>query len=167
MYLDAPLSVIAMIMASLLCLIFGIFWVIQIRAINNPSRLLKAINIGNTWRLRKLLRLGAPVDLETESGTTPLQYAARTGRPDIAKLLISYNADINHADENGMTPLMEAAGLGHGTTVEVLLRHGADPLQRDRAGRTALTYAEENSHTDIRDLLLKAQPRYPVHATMN
>ncbi len=59
-------------------------------------------------------------------GLTPLHEAARTGRMDIAELLLANKADVNAADNDGDTPLHQAAELGHKDVVALLLANKAD-----------------------------------------
>ncbi len=130
-----------------------IWCVLQIREAMDPGRLVEAVRIGNALKIRKMLKRGAPVDLETETGTTPLIYAARAGHVHIAELLIEFGADVNHMDHQGMTALMEASALGQSSIVQVLLKNGAEPLLEDKVGRTALTLADAGTNPEIRDLL--------------
>ena len=130
-----------------------IWCVLQIKEALDPTRLVKAVQIGNALKIRKMLKRGAPVNGETETGTTPLIYAARAGHVHIAELLIEFGADVNHADHHGTTALMEASALGHSSIVQILLKNGATPLQEDDHGRSAVTLAETTVNPDISDLL--------------
>src|SRR5689334_23387839 len=50
---------------------------------------------------------------ETPGGMTPLLYAARDGRLQIARMLIAAKADVQLADANGITPLLMAITNNH------------------------------------------------------
>ncbi|MCC6050435.1 MAG: ankyrin repeat domain-containing protein, partial [Thermofilum sp.] len=98
---------------------------------------------------------GADPNARNFCGRTPLHYAALSGHPELAKLLLERGADPNARDDLGETPLHEAvreeAPL---ELVELLLARGADPNARDRRGRTPLHYAAERGRADVARLLL-------------
>jgi ankyrin repeat protein len=72
-----------------------------------------------------LLANGAMIDAETEPiGYTPLLYACKQKRFDVAKALIQANADVNVSDPLKATCLHFGPP---GEVVELLLDHGADP----------------------------------------
>ena len=90
--------------------------------------------------VRKLIDLGAYVNLTTESGFTPLM--ASTGRNNIAiaELLIEKGADIEARDDDGINALVYASTYNNEEMVKFLLEKGAD----------ANTVCEiENEHIDI------------------
>src|SRR6185436_3279161 len=64
-------------------------------------------------------------------GQTVLMAAARTGRPEVVKLLLARGANPNAAErEFGETALMWAAGNDHAEAVRVLVAGGANPNTR-------------------------------------
>lgn len=85
---------------------------------------------------------------ETPGGMTPLLYAARDGRSEIAKLLVAAKADVQQADVNGITPLLMALTNNHMDTAKFLLEHSADPNAADWWGRTPLYAAVEIRNRD-------------------
>jgi len=85
---------------------------------------------------------------ETPGGMTPLLYAARDGRSEIAKLLVAAKADVQQADVNGITPLLMALTNNHMDTVKFLLEKSADPNAADWWGRTPLYAAVEIRNRD-------------------
>jgi len=76
-----------------------------------------------------LLENGASADEAPVSGggegSTPLVYAARENKLDIAKFLIEHAADVNAKNARNQTPLSLAEKAGHTKMVELLKRHGA------------------------------------------
>ena len=69
---------------------------------------------------------------------TPLHFAARFGREDLAEALVAAAADVEAQNENGEHPLHVAAAYGHPAVVKVLLAGHADVGARDRGGNTPL-----------------------------
>jgi uncharacterized protein len=85
---------------------------------------------------------------ETPGGMTPLLYAARDGRTDIARMLIAGKADVQQADVNGITPLLMAITNNHLDTAKFLLEKAAAPNAADWWGRTPLFAAVEIRNRD-------------------
>jgi len=56
--------------------------------------------------VRKLLKEGYPVNaLDSRFGLTPLHFAVRNGRVEVAQLLIENGASLNQPSTQGITPL--------------------------------------------------------------
>ena len=85
---------------------------------------------------------------ETPGGMTPLLYAARDGRLDIARMLVAAKADVQQADVNGITPLLMAITNNHLDVAKFLLEKAADPNAADWWGRTPLYAAVEIRNRD-------------------
>ena len=85
---------------------------------------------------------------ETPGGMTPLLYASRDGRLDIARLLVAAKADVQQADVNGITPLLMAITNNHLDVAKFLLEKAADPNAADWWGRTPLYAAVEIRNRD-------------------
>jgi ankyrin repeat protein len=85
---------------------------------------------------------------ETPGGMTPLLYAARDGRTDIARFLIAAKADVQQADVNGITPLLMAITNNHLDTAKLLLENAAAPNAADWWGRTPLYATVEIRNRD-------------------
>jgi uncharacterized protein len=74
-----------------------------------------------------LLKAGADPNAKLPSGTTILMTAARTGNPDIVRMLIEHGADVNaKGDQYGETALVWAVSENHPEAAQVLIAHGAD-----------------------------------------
>ena len=82
-------------------------------------------------------------------GMSPLLYAARDGRLDIARILLASKADINHVDANGITPLIVAITNNHVDVARFLIEQGADINASDWYGRTPLWAAVETRNMDV------------------
>jgi len=75
---------------------------------------------------------------ETPGAMSPLLYATRDGRLDIARMLVAAKADVNQADTNGISPLLMAITNNHLDVASYLLEKGAAPNAADWWGRTPL-----------------------------
>jgi ankyrin repeat protein len=82
-------------------------------------------------------------------GMTPLLYAARDGRTDIAGVLLDAGADINQRDANDITPLIIAITNNHPGVARFLIQRGADIKATDWYGRTPLWAAVETRNMDV------------------
>jgi ankyrin repeat protein len=85
---------------------------------------------------------------ETPGGMTPLLYAARDGRADIARILVTAKADVQQADANGITPLLMAITNNHLDVAQFLLQNSANPNAADWWGRTPLYATVEIRNRD-------------------
>jgi ankyrin repeat protein len=86
---------------------------------------------------------------ETAGGMSPLLFAARDGRVEIAKLLLDNKADINQVDANNITPLVEAITNHQLAVARLLIERGANLKTADQWGRTPLWAAVEIRNRDI------------------
>ena len=114
----------------------------QVRLMS-PKDMYKSFEIPHTyelWRVldlaRVLIEKGADPNTPNHVGT-PLHYAARGGRPELAKLLIDKGALVDKRGSSARTPLHLAIFSGQ-EIVNLLLDHGADINLVDNKGRTAL-----------------------------
>jgi ankyrin len=82
-----------------------------------------------------------------QGAMTPLLYAARDGRTDIARMLLAAGANLNQPEANGESPLLVAINNGQIETAQMLLEKGADPNATDGFGRAPLWSA-----VDLRNL---------------
>jgi ankyrin repeat protein len=89
-----------------------------------------------------ILRGGVPADRgrrePTPGGLTPLHYAARHDRLEVAKLLVAAGAAINAREANDITPLLMAISNNAIPTAQYLLANGADIDASDWYGRSPL-----------------------------
>jgi hypothetical protein len=110
---------------------------------------------------------GFPVNMRSESGSTPLKVAAHLGdtavistliaagadaedalpvavhkgQTEAARALIAAGASVKSAGSNGETPIMVAAADGNAQMVSLLRAAGADPRATDRMGWNAVRRA--------------------------
>jgi uncharacterized protein len=100
----------------------------------------------------------------TPGGMTPLLYASRDGRTEIARMLIAAGAKVNLPDANKITPLLMAATNNQPDTADILIQNGAEINAADFWGRTPLwaavemrdiEYSRSGQHDVDRDRLLQ------------
>ncbi|KAL8175817.1 UNVERIFIED_CONTAM: hypothetical protein K2H54_009009 [Gekko kuhli] len=90
--------------------------------LNNAPILCVQSHLGYTEMVALLLEFGANVDASSESGLTPLGYAAAAGYLSIVVLLCKKRAKVDHLDKNGQCALVHAALRGHLEVVKFLIQ---------------------------------------------
>jgi uncharacterized protein len=89
-----------------------------------------------------LLKAGGDVRVSVPETGSLLITAARTGSPDVIKLLLAAGAEVNFAERiSGETALMWAAAEGHSDGVKALIAGGANVGAQARDEKTALFFA--------------------------
>ena len=86
---------------------------------------------------------GIDLHAKDQDGFTALHWAAWSGMPHSAAMLIKAGLDINEKEANGYTPLMLAALRGDDAVVKMLLQLGADAAAVNNDGKTAAQLADE------------------------
>jgi ankyrin repeat protein len=101
-------------------------------------------------------------------GLSPLLYAARDGRTESAKILVTAGADLKQADPNGITPLLMAITNDHMETAGYLIDKGSDINVVDWYGRTPLWSAVEVRNMEVdNSAFTNGVNREPVLALIN
>jgi ankyrin repeat protein len=109
---------------------------------------------GHTAVAEYLLDAGADIENKDSNGRTALMYASSGPFEETVRLLLIGGAEVDvQGTLEGFTALMTAAAEGQVEVVRVLLDHGADRSIEDSDGDTALTFAQQNSHTEVVELL--------------
>lgn len=104
--------------------------------------------------IRRLLALGADIDVRNYKGKTGLHCAAKAGFLTVINLLIEKGATIDAPDNNGETALFEAIrstikdGEKQRAAIEALLAKGADPNVKNGKGQTPLQVAKRMRRAD-------------------
>lgn len=97
---------------------------------------------GNVERVRRLIEVGADVNVRNHKGQSALHCAAKAGFADIVALLLEHGADVDAQDRQGETPLAAALRstvkdkaklLG---VVRLMVSAGADKAIADHRGRS-------------------------------
>jgi hypothetical protein len=114
---------------------------------------------------------GINVHAKDEDGFTALHWAAWSGMPHSAAMLIKAGLDINEKETNGYTPLMLAAMRGDDAVVKMLLQLGADTTATNIDGLTAAQLADEKGaaydkrQSQVYSLIYSEERSKAYHAT--
>ena len=114
----------------------------------------KAAKAGDAAKVVALLDQGVPIDIQDDTGYTPLYHATMYGKEEVVAACIANGASVDKENNNGVTPIMAAARDGATAIVGMLLEAGADAYQVDEFGRTAASVAEEKGFAET-SLLVK------------
>ena len=110
----------------------------------NKPELSLAKDADRAYYVQALLEApGINLHAKDQDGFTALHWAAWSGMPHSAAMLIKAGLDINEKESNGYTPLMLAALRGDDAVVKMLLQLGADTAAVNNDGKTAAQLAEE------------------------
>ncbi|KAA8581317.1 hypothetical protein FQN60_002898, partial [Etheostoma spectabile] len=90
--------------------------------LNNAPVLCVHSHLGYMDMVALLLEYGASVDAQSESGLTPLGYAAAGGHMAIVTALCRRRAKVDHLDKNSQCALVHAALRGHMEVVKFLIQ---------------------------------------------
>jgi ankyrin repeat protein len=104
------------------------------------------VTSGNLQGIGRAQNREAPVP---QGGMTPLLYAARDGRLEIARMLVAAGAQVHTAEANGTTPLLVAIVNGQIGVARFLMEQGADVNASDGFGRTPLWSAVDLRNLDL------------------
>uniref|UniRef100_A0A8D8WQM1 GA-binding protein subunit beta-2 n=1 Tax=Cacopsylla melanoneura TaxID=428564 RepID=A0A8D8WQM1_9HEMI len=109
---------------------------------------------GDVESVRKCLESFKASKLPTDLvGSSPIHYAAKRNKLDVAKLLLE-SKKCSLENKMQKTPLHLAAKEGHVTMCELLIQHKVDVNHRDIMGMTALHWAVTYEHYPVVSLLL-------------
>lgn len=122
---------------------------------SGQTALMWALEQRHSEAARALVDGGADVHARSQSGFTPLLFAAKQGDLESVRILLAAGANTNEGTPvrsvtgrrragtvpDGMNPLLMASVSGHEDLALFLLENGADPNAADGTGATALHYA--------------------------
>lgn len=117
--------------------------------------LLDAAWNGNLSMVRLLLEKGADVNAtHTEAGSTALEYAVLTSRPEIVAALLAAHADVQHRYRSNQTITHIAAGRGNVVVLKVLFDAGAPLRLLDANSNSPLDEAVLHNHQEALQFFL-------------
>lgn len=90
-----------------------------------------------------LIVKGSDVNFRSHDGNTPLYWAVRHGRKELAALLLENNADVNRENLSGEL-IHLAVRNGDENMIKILIdeQYGADLSRKDSSGKTAIDTAQ-------------------------
>src|SRR5690242_12837538 len=94
--------------------------------------LFRAIRQGDIELTASLLREGAPANVQSSDGTTPLMLATLHSSVGMVRLLLEHGADANAVNQSGGASLIYAAGDVE--KVRLLIERGADVNAQSKLG---------------------------------
>jgi ankyrin repeat protein/serine/threonine protein kinase len=106
--------------------------------------------------IRFLLAKGAPLEVRTADGLTPLMRAAWFGEREAVEVLLEAGADVEPVDNHGFNALHSALEYGHHEIARLLVARGARLDVRTEDGRTPLSIAATAGNEETVDFLLGA-----------
>lgn len=98
---------------------------------------------------RDLIRAGAKLNLQNDSGNTALMIASEYNHKDIAQMLINAKANLNIRNGKGNTALIWAIMKGHIDIVQMLIKGGVDLEVSNNNGHKALHFAVREDKPDM------------------
>jgi len=108
--------------------------------------------------IKRLLEVGADVNISTDGGNTPLQEASLQGNLDVVKILLENGADVNFKNKWNETALMAGSfKMGNPEVAQVLIDAGADTTTRDVDGSSALDLAIKSENDGVVEVLKRYQ----------
>ena len=110
-----------------------------------------------TVDLHAALDAGADPTGRTDSGLTPMHFAAELSTSKNIQVLLAAGADVLTRDINGWAILHSAAGHGTPENIKVLLAADADIMARTESGRTPLHAASRHGTPENIQALLTAE----------
>jgi len=132
---------------------------LNINTKNRDGRSVVMTSVNNRHIIELLVKSGADVNIQDNSGDTALMYHMKqhyAGTADIVRALVRFGADVNLQNNAGETPLMYAIQYCYGDSLEfvkLFLKAGADVSLKNKKGETALDYAysrrEYYEHPDV------------------
>ncbi|XP_058477342.1 protein TANC2 isoform X11 [Solea solea] len=130
--------------------------------LNNAPVLCVHSHLGYMDMVALLLEFGASVDAPSESGLTPLGYAAAGGHMAIVTALCRRRAKVDHLDKNGQCALVHAALRGHMEVVKFLIQCDwcMAPQEQQQSPQTQQQAAFTKSHAVQQALIAAASMGY-------
>ena len=115
---------------------------------------------GNLDIVQYLLARGANLESQhTESGSTPLIYAAANNHTQVMRYLIESGANIDATNDHGQTALFYAVESEAFEAAELLVKHNADTTIADDDGATVMDLIDDD---DFREAFVAAIEKHAL-----
>uniref|UniRef100_A0A8C6SS95 Tetratricopeptide repeat, ankyrin repeat and coiled-coil containing 2 n=1 Tax=Neogobius melanostomus TaxID=47308 RepID=A0A8C6SS95_9GOBI len=128
--------------------------------LNNAPVLCVHSHLGYMEMVNLLLEFGSSVDAPSESGLTPLSYAAAGGHMAIVIALCRKRAKVDHLDKNGQCALVHAALRGHMEVVKYLIQCDWSMGSQQQSPQTQPQASFTKSHAVQQALIAAASMGY-------
>ena len=119
------------------------------------SELNIAAQMGDSTKVKNLLKKGVDINERDNFGRTALIYAALNGHDRIINMLLESHADIHAKDHFDQTAFIASVNRGHVNTAEILLKNGANSSAPNGEGVPPILIALGREDFEMVDLLLK------------
>lgn len=127
--------------------------------------LIIAASRGYTEEVKRLIRLGADIEIKTYESATPLMFAVANNHIECVNVLLSNGADPDVLTSNFETPLLSAVKNNNLEIAEALIRKNANIKVTDGAGASPLHYSSVYGYLSVSEMLLYYHA--PVNLTAN
>lgn len=116
-----------------------------------------AAEAGRLDAVEKLVEMGAPVDITTDQGITPLMRAARRGSWEVVQYLVGKGASVSAQDGEQSSVVHHAASNEDDDPriLELVIQHGGRANAQDQFDLTILSVAAGDGLKNIVEYILK------------
>jgi ankyrin repeat protein len=127
------------------------------------EELIEAADENDVSEVRRLLSVGADVNVKDGGGRTPLHWASTNGHVQVLKELVEHGADIEAKDRYGDTPLHKAAINDRLAVVNELLSPGDEIHANDSNGTTTSILGKRKSRAGANTEAKTNEGDTPLH----
>jgi ankyrin repeat protein len=134
---------------------FGAKASINLRASSGSTAFYTACENGNVNVAKKLIKLGADINISNMFNGSPLMIAIKNGHESIVDLLLELGAKLENVDELHETALFVAVRAGNLSIIDKLLKAGSDAGHINNSDNNVIQVATALNLSDVVELLTK------------